>query len=72
RASKGKGNLGASVICASRKRERRVAPVSWTSALGCFGQWRVAQIHPARSVSSSVLGAHRAEWVARRAGAKII
>ncbi|MCI64064.1 hypothetical protein A2U01_0085321, partial [Trifolium medium] len=42
RANKGKGNLGASVICASRKRGQRVAPVSWTSALGSFRQWRVA------------------------------
>ncbi|MCI78213.1 hypothetical protein A2U01_0099483, partial [Trifolium medium] len=41
-----------SVICAPRRRGWRVAPVCWKDAPGRLGQWRVAQLHPARRAPS--------------------
>ncbi|MCI90083.1 hypothetical protein A2U01_0111373, partial [Trifolium medium] len=37
-----------SVICASRRRRRRVAPVSWNDGSGRLCHLRVAQLHMAR------------------------
>ncbi|MCI37486.1 hypothetical protein A2U01_0058710, partial [Trifolium medium] len=41
-----------SVNCAPRRRGWRIAPVCWKNASGRLGQWRVAQLHPARRASS--------------------
>ncbi|MCI79693.1 hypothetical protein A2U01_0100964, partial [Trifolium medium] len=41
-----------SVNCASCRRGWRGAPVCWMDASGRLGQWRVAQLHPARLAPS--------------------